>query len=296
MTSLSHQITSDLYTVWWETSTPISSSNVSASMSHQHSRHTHSSPIVQQSIAEVWNARKAGNTKLFNGTKFRLGDLTATTTTDLHLRMSVTDYASYLGTNWNKSLQPSILQRKHMADTLGVGAVVVTSDQYIIFIKRSEHVGEFPNCLDVPGGHPEPSRVTGCHGTAWEYTEEKDVALNDALISSNDLVSEFFNSIVDEVYEEINIPKNKLNENQLLMIMRQTEPNGKPSAVFQLACELTKEEVEACYAKGPEEAFESTALVFMSTTDVQNIPVNDMRKDMTPACIGSLLKWREVNE
>ena len=71
------------------------------------------------------------------------------------------DYASYLGTNWNKSLQPSILQRKHMADTLGVGAVVVTSDQYIIFIKRSEHVGEFPNCLDVPGGHPEPSRVTG---------------------------------------------------------------------------------------------------------------------------------------
>ena len=286
----------DLFTVWWETSTPIPSSNVTASCNHQQSRHTHTSPTVQQSISEVWNARKANNTTLFNGTKFRLGELAATTTTDLHLSLSVTDYASYLGTNWNKSLQPSVLQRKHMADTLGVGAVVVTSDQYIIFIKRSEHVGEFPNCLDVPGGHPEPSRVTGCHGAAWEYTEEKDVALTDALISSTDLVSEFFDSIVSEVYEEINIPKNQLNDNRLLMIMRQTEPHGKPSAVFQLVCELTKVEVEACYAKGPEEAFESTALVFMSKADVQNLHVNDMRKEMTPACIGSLLKWREVNE
>ncbi len=39
---------------------------------------------------------------------------------------------------------------------MGVGIVVVTSDGFIVMIKRSGSVGEGAGLVDVPGGHPEP--------------------------------------------------------------------------------------------------------------------------------------------
>ena len=43
-----------------------------------------------------------------------------------------------------------------MSDALGVGAFVLTSDDYVTFIRRSERVGEAQGLWDIPGGHPEP--------------------------------------------------------------------------------------------------------------------------------------------
>lgn len=41
----------------------------------------------------------------------------------------------------------------------GVSAVVVTSDRHVILVQRSGHVSEGQGLFDVPGGHPEPSRL-----------------------------------------------------------------------------------------------------------------------------------------
>lgn len=205
--------------------------------------------------------------------------------------MSVTDYATYLGTNWNTALQEDgVLERCHLSDTFGVGGIVVTQDQYVVFIKRSEHVAEYANYLDIPGGHPEPSKVAGCEGPAWAYQAQEE---NETSIKSRDVVEEIFQSVVEEIYEEVNIPRDALRNLLLLFIMRQSANQGKPSAAFSIDCDLTSADVKRCYDQGPEDAYESSSLVMVQVAELLNMDVQDMRKSMTPAAIGSIVVWRE---
>ena len=45
---------------------------------------------------------------------------------------------------------------EYLAHTLGVSAVVLSSDNLLMIMKRSERVGEYPGYLDVFGGHINP--------------------------------------------------------------------------------------------------------------------------------------------
>ncbi len=44
---------------------------------------------------------------------------------------------------------------KHMASSLGNGAIVETVDRHVLVLQRSSNVGEFPGHLVFPGGHSE---------------------------------------------------------------------------------------------------------------------------------------------
>lgn len=48
---------------------------------------------------------------------------------------------------------------QHTSSPLGNAAVIETSDQKIIVLKRSNNVGEFPGYFVFPGGHPEVSNL-----------------------------------------------------------------------------------------------------------------------------------------
>ena len=80
------------------------------------------------------------------------------------LLLGLTDYKSFLGTNFGPDADSLVAlgasqgdERRYLADPLGVGAVTCTSDGYVVFLRRSQHVGEAAGMWDVPGGHPEPS-------------------------------------------------------------------------------------------------------------------------------------------
>ena len=80
------------------------------------------------------------------------------------LLLGLTDYKSLLGTNLGPDAVSLVAlgasqgdERRYLADPLGVGAVTCTSDGYVVFLRRSQHVGEAAGMWDVPGGHPEPS-------------------------------------------------------------------------------------------------------------------------------------------
>lgn len=82
----------------------------------------------------------------------------------LTLRLGLTCYKDYLGTNWSCKVEE--LRRRGqeefgdplalLAQPLGVGAVLCTSDGQVVFIRRSQKVAEAGGLLDIPGGHPEP--------------------------------------------------------------------------------------------------------------------------------------------
>lgn len=82
----------------------------------------------------------------------------------LTLRLGLTCYKDYLGTNWSHRVaelrqlggaefgDPLAL----LAQPLGVGAVLCTDDNRVVLIRRSQTVAEAGGLLDIPGGHPEP--------------------------------------------------------------------------------------------------------------------------------------------
>lgn len=82
----------------------------------------------------------------------------------LTLRLGLTCYKDYLGTNWSRRVaelrqlgetefgDPLAL----LAQPLGVGAILCTDDDQVVLIRRSQRVAEAGGLLDIPGGHPEP--------------------------------------------------------------------------------------------------------------------------------------------
>lgn len=82
----------------------------------------------------------------------------------LTLRLGLTCYKDYLGTNWSRRVAE--LRRRGevefndplalLAQPLGVGGVLCTDDGQVVFIRRSQRVAEAGGLLDIPGGHPEP--------------------------------------------------------------------------------------------------------------------------------------------
>ena len=127
--------------------------------------------ILEATIDSEWKSKIEENPHLFNGTKFRYAGYTwDNDLKQLHVKLGITDYASVIGTNMSacaSRLQERGLKEHndpqiHLGNALGVGSVVETTDQKLVFIERSHHVGEAQGMIDVPGGHPEP-KVTNLY-------------------------------------------------------------------------------------------------------------------------------------
>lgn len=87
----------------------------------------------------------------------------------LRLQLGLTCYKDFLGTNWSQNAV-NLQQRGRLevgdpqallAQPLGVGAVLLTSDGRVVMLRRSQRVAEATGLLDIPGGHPEPKVTQG---------------------------------------------------------------------------------------------------------------------------------------
>lgn len=125
-------------------------------------------PEGDKAIAAVWESRLQAQPWLFDAPKFRLHSATLVPTgspgPQLLLRLGLTSYRDFLGTNWASSAAWLRQQgaadwgdkQAYLADPLGVGAALATADDFLVFLRRSRQVAEAPGLVDVPGGHPEP--------------------------------------------------------------------------------------------------------------------------------------------
>jgi hypothetical protein len=121
---------------------------------------------IQDKLDQKWNQLlsdvKPGRI-LFNQSKFRLHSVEMKTNENenspqLILNLGLTDYKSFICTQ-QQNLPDDIRQHiteDQVSHPLGVGCLLITSDDYVVLIKRSSAAIDFPNMYDIPGGHAEP--------------------------------------------------------------------------------------------------------------------------------------------
>ncbi|XP_065814974.1 uridine diphosphate glucose pyrophosphatase NUDT22 isoform X2 [Labrus bergylta] len=212
----------------------------------------------------------------------------------LTLRLGLTCYKDYLGTNW--SCREAELRKLGeaefsdplalLAQPLGVGGVLCTSDRQVVLIRRSQRVAEAGGLLDIPGGHPEPKAVFERLGRA---VQEEQISVD--MMQPRAVVSELYSSVCAEIRDEVNIPLRVLGEPVLMGVALNHISAGRPSAEFYVSCSLTSEEVRELYWKGGAEANESTDIVFLSRKLDRRSP---LWSELCPSAKGAVLLYQMV--
>lgn len=216
----------------------------------------------------------------------------------LTLKMGLTCYKDYLGTNW--SCRAAELRQQGgaefedplalLAQPLGVGAILCTADGQVVLIRRSQKVAEAAGLLDIPGGHPEPKVVCERLG---QVVNEDQIRID--MMERRAVVSELFSSICAEIRDEVNVPLASLREPLLLGVALNHTSAGRPSAEFYVSCSLTSDEVRKLYWKGGAEANESTDIVFLSREEVLQLDRNShLWSELCPSAKGAVQLYQTV--
>ncbi len=133
--------------------------------------------VTEARVEAAWKAAGARlGTRLFDGPVCRVERITATPTA-LHVAWSASSYRWFLGTNGSDA---ALLPR---ADALGTCAVVVSSDGWLVFGRRSAQVALYPGRAHPFGGMVEPAEAVDlCAEIERELHEE--VGLTPADVST----------------------------------------------------------------------------------------------------------------
>ncbi|XP_038868347.1 uridine diphosphate glucose pyrophosphatase NUDT22 [Salvelinus namaycush] len=215
----------------------------------------------------------------------------------LTLRLGLTCYRDFLGTNWSQRAR-KLRQRAEveygdplalLAQPLGVGGILCTADRQVVLIRRSQQVAEARGLLDIPGGHPEPKAV-------FEGLDEEDRIRVEMLQWREEaVVRELFSSVCAEIRDEVNVPLCSLGEPVLMGIALNHTSAGRPSAEFYISCSLTSTEVRELYWQGGIEAQESTDIVFLSQTEVLRLDQSTpLWSELCPSAKGAVLLYQLV--
>ncbi|CEG36871.1 NUDIX hydrolase domain-like [Plasmopara halstedii] len=247
-------------------------------LSKHFNRLTHPDPLIEQQKTQHWNDLKHQAPGLFNASKFRLQTLSEDQfSSSLRMEWGLTDYASYLGTCCSK-LCPQLLQDE-------------TTDAQVVLIKRSNKVGLYQNLYDTPGGHPEPMNI--------ELTEEVLQKLEDQgnklkrMQFEDAAKQEFYQSIANEVYEEVNLSLQQQEPPMLMGVVLQTDA-CTPSFAFYIKAQCSAAELIEMYRAGPSDKFESVDLKLLSADSLlaeRSTLLHGL--ELTPSAEGTLQLWKQ---
>lgn len=120
-------------------------------------------PAIEAAIARVWETEKAlaetDGRLIHNGTLGRLVDLTRQADR-LYLTLGETRYRDFLGTNVFHAARIQAINPHALANPLGISSLIVSSDGYLLFGRRSDRVAVHRGYLQTFGGMLEaPDRT-----------------------------------------------------------------------------------------------------------------------------------------
>lgn len=180
--------------------------------------------------------------------KFRLAK-TEASEEGLRLCIGLTDYIEYLCTNHDLKINQRLRSLGvldcndpdcYLSHAIGNLAIVETNDAKIALLLRNDTVATFRNYYDAPGGHPEPHRI-------------KNLISMSTHCCQNAIRDELFDSIKQEVIEELNVSQAEIRATHLIGVLRTYEDGGKPEMIFYMPIDLNGRELQARY-DAPENA------------------------------------------
>ena len=203
---------------------------VRVNFSLDHNRKT--SPSIEESIEKIWREKCSNNTRLYNASKFRIAGVQTMQPDVVELDIGITSYKDLMGTNCHAHGKKLVeyskrnFNCKHAAfsDALGIGSLLLTSDQQFLFIRRAMWTGEEPGKIDRAGGHPEPDKLTGRSNSNKEAEYQH--------LDCERVRDEIFDSVLSEIVDEINLPSSTLSDPLLLGAVRSNERFGRPTLEF----------------------------------------------------------------
>ncbi|MCG8608195.1 hypothetical protein MJD09_24820 [bacterium] len=113
---------------------------------------------LKHKIEAYWNhevSQESGRPLLFNGQLCRL-DGWQCTSSYLVLTLALSEYKELLYSNSHTAEITAEYGSGALSKALGISAILLSRDDKLVMIRRSEMVGECPGMLDVFGGHIDP--------------------------------------------------------------------------------------------------------------------------------------------
>ena len=252
----------------------VSSAALSLSFDREHDRQPHG---TDSRIDEMWNAKLEGGAKLFDQSKFRLRRI-GWEGRCVRLELGLRGYKEDIGTHRRPEKELAALEaagaathgepRAHLSCALGCEAILLTSDRQVVLLRRSDKTATHSGLYNGPSGHPEP-----LHAGIDAHVPSADSAG-----TAGRVTNELFSSVVEEVHDETNVPKDTLSPVQLIGAMEDSV--RKPDLLFLLTTSLDAAAVRACYSRGAVEGWESDRLTFWpaDTLDSCNLPLTPVTR------------------
>ncbi len=229
-----------------------------------------SSPADFLANAEkFWAQKIASNPLLYNGVISSLIKVQAASKR-LELSLGETNYKHFLFAN-QLILQKSGNEYLQFAPSvLGVSAAVVTKDERLPVIWRSQTVGEYPQMWDVMGGHIEPRKHADSKG------QPDPVA-----------------AIDDEVCEEIGVTSEDILSTTCIGLIENLE-TAKPELLFEVRLGLTQNEVAECMKNAAESHEYTDDLWLAASAKELSKFLASSRMQCTPSAEGCLTVFRDT--
>ncbi|KAG0710680.1 Uridine diphosphate glucose pyrophosphatase [Chionoecetes opilio] len=215
---------------------------------------------IEDEIDSIWKCKCKANDRLYNASKFRLAGCEVVQD-NLVLHLGLTCYKDVCGTNMSEKF-PSLQakgekeysnKQAYISDALGAGLLAITSDGFLVVIRRAQWTGEYPGALDRPGGHPEPGRIF--FPDASLKPDYSGLEIEEAV------VQEVWGSARQEAVDELGLSEGHIGAVLLMGVTRNLEGGGRPSLEFYAKLGVSSEQVAATYRLGEQaEAEESTAV------------------------------------
>jgi len=205
----------------------------------------------------------------------------------IFLNIGLTSYKSYIAyrTDVNiRRLTRSIAKNmkipvhQFLPNVIGNVAIVQTTDGHVVVIKRSPNVSTYKNYLDLPGGHPEPSNI-------------KALANNNGRNIERQIHNELFDSIRQEVQEELEVPISFLGQPKFLTILVNLCDIMTPDIVFLLQVDLKAQEVQDEFLKKKNHKREIKKVLLY---DLKNLNPKELKKN-TPILEGAFTVLKSIN-
>jgi len=219
---------------------------------------------IEQVVAAEWRRRtaeaEAGGRPLWNGPLCRLIEY-QTVGDRLGLTLGPTDYRSFVGTNlYNKRLRyfhgPHLL-----ANPVGMSAVVISSDRYILLGRRSQKVAFHADRIHPVAGRLEPA---------------------------SDGAPDPFTGLQEEILEELALGAERIAKVVCLGLVRD-KSIFQPELIFDVSIDTAVEEIRRTH-KSAAGRFENSELVVVRDQPASVVAFIETNiRSLTPVGTASLL-------